>query len=145
MEILNDDQIVLSKLQVKIKAIEELLMHFKSFIASSTYFEEDDKKLFFVYNDNKIDLTRPMIGPCISSDTNNNVKLKLLKILNDEIHCLQCTHRKYLYTYSNINHKNPVLFSEDVKNELLESDQYWFKILKKENEGSFKRKYDFYI
>ena len=52
----------------------------KSFITSSPYFEEDDKKLIFVYNDNKIDLTKPFIGLCRSSDTNNtneNVKLKL--------------------------------------------------------------------
>ena len=48
MEILNDYQIVKSKLQVKIKAIEELIMHFKSFIASSTYFEEEDKFFWFI-------------------------------------------------------------------------------------------------
>ena len=46
MEILNDNQIVQSKLQVKINAIEKLLFHFKSFIASSTYFEEEDKNYF---------------------------------------------------------------------------------------------------
>ena len=46
MEIINDDQIVLFNLQVKTKAIEEFIFHFKSFIALSTYFEEDDKNLF---------------------------------------------------------------------------------------------------
>ena len=42
MEISNDDQKGKSKLQVKNKAIEEFLFFFKSFNASSTYFEEDD-------------------------------------------------------------------------------------------------------
>ena len=83
-----------------------------------------------------------MIGLCISSHTNDNVKLKLLKILNDKIHWLQCTHRTYLYTYSNINHKNP-FFSENVKNKLLENELYWFEILKKRR--VFYRKYYFYI
>ena len=96
--------------------------------------------MFFVYNENIIDLKRPIHGPSDTNDTNDNVKLKLLKILNDEIHCLQCTYRKYLYEYFNIDHKNTVLFSEDVKNEILENDQYWFGLLKKEKEEFFKRK-----
>ena len=50
------------------------------------------------------------MGPCRSSDTDANVKLKLLKILNDETHCLQYTHREDLYLYSNIDHKNTVVF-----------------------------------
>ena len=75
-----------------------------------------------------------MIGPCKSvdtSNTNNNVKLKLIKILNDGIHCLQCVHRENLYLYSYINHTNSVYFSEDVKNKLLVNNQYYNELLKK--------------
>ena len=59
---INDQIIVKSKLQVKIKAIVDFLFHFNSFIALSTYIKEDDKKIHFVYNYNKVDLRRPMIG-----------------------------------------------------------------------------------
>ena len=62
MEICNDYQIVKLKIQVKIKAMKELLFHFKSSNASSTYFGEDDKKIFVVYHYDKVDLRRLMIG-----------------------------------------------------------------------------------